>query len=77
MQPLISFNILVDNNGSFTLPFKILNDYTISVSDEKNKPKKSNQIYIEGETVFLKDFYSEREYPCKVTVRFITKDFWC
>ena len=77
MQPLISFNVLVDPNGSFALPFKILNEYTISVSDEKNKPIKSNKIYIEDEKVFLKDFYLKREYPCKVTVRFITKDFWC
>ena len=77
MQPLISFNVLVEPNGSFTLPFNILNEYTISVSDEKNKPIKSNKIYIEDEKVFLKDFYLDREYPCKVTVRFITKDFWC
>ena len=77
MQPLISFNVLVEPNGSFTLPFNILNEYTISVSDEKNKPIKSNKIYIEDEKVFLKDFYLKREYPCKVTVRFITKDFWC
>ena len=77
MQPLISFNITVDYDGSFNLPFEILNQYTISVCDEKNNRIKTDKIYIENNKVFLKDFYIKREYPTKVKVTFITKDFWC
>lgn len=77
MQPLIVFDSCVDEDNTFILPFKILNDYTIIVSDEYGIEISDNKIYIQGKKVFLNNFYDSRTYPHKVTVKFITKDFWC
>lgn len=77
MQPVISFEIFVNYDESVELPFEVLNQYTIEVFDDTNKKIQSDKVYIQENKVFIKDFYEEREYPDKVKIKYITKEFWC
>ena len=77
MQPVISLEIVVDYDESVELPFEVLNQYTVEVFDNTDTRIQSDKVYIQENKVFIKDFYKEREYPDKVKIKYITKDFWC
>ena len=66
MQPVISFEKVVDYDESVELPFEVLNQYTIEVFDNTDTRIQSDKVYIQENKVFIKDFYKDRDYPDKV-----------
>ena len=75
MKPIILIDRYVDQDETVVLPFKILNQYVVEVflDDEDQTPVEN--VYVQGDRLYFRKFYDNYNYPSKVWIKYITKDF--
>lgn len=75
MKPIILIDRYVDQDETVVLPFKILNQYVVEVflDDEDQTPVEN--VYVQGDRLYFRKFYDNHNYPSKVWIKYITKDF--
>lgn len=76
MKPILLVERYVNQDETIILPFKILNQYVIEVFlDDESKTPIEN-VYVQGNRLYFRKFYEKYNYPTKVCIKYITKDFW-
>lgn len=75
MKPILLVERYVNQDETIILPFKILNQYVIEVFlDDESKTPIEN-VYVQGNRLYFRKFYEKYNYPTKVCIKYITKDF--
>ena len=75
MKPIILIDRYVDQDETIVLPFKILNQYVVEVFLDDNDQTPVDNVYVQGDRLYFRKFYDNHEYPSKVWIKYITKDF--
>jgi len=75
MKPIMLIDGYVDHDETLILPFEILNPYVIEVFLDDDNQTPVENVYVQGNRLYFRKFYQEHQYPTKVWIKYITKDF--
>lgn len=75
MKPIILIDKIVEHDEVVKLPFRILNPYVVEVFLDDEFHSIVENVYVQGNRLYFQKFYDTHQYPTKVWIKYISKDF--